>query len=190
MIGNDIVDLKLTEQESNWKRRGFLQKLFTSEEQAYILNSANPFLQVWLFWSMKEAAYKCYVQQYQKRFFSPTKFQCTMLSKTKGKVTFLNETYYTASTISLNYIHTISSIKKTIKLDSSFFFIENPLQQHKITNTNLINRFLKKAIKKPNSIQLIKNEWGVPAVYFDAEKMNISFSTSHHGNYGGFAILS
>jgi hypothetical protein len=33
MIGNDVVDLALAQKESNWKRKGFLNKLFTSVEQ-------------------------------------------------------------------------------------------------------------------------------------------------------------
>mgnify|MGYP003652628921 CR=1 FL=1 len=68
MIGNDVVDLNLAKTESNWQRKGFLEKQFTQFEINEILSSANPFVKVWLFWSMKEAAYKCYVQEEQKRF--------------------------------------------------------------------------------------------------------------------------
>ena len=64
MIGNDIIDLSLAAIQSNWQRAGFLEKQFTKKEREYILNAADSFLQVWLFWSMKEAAYKCYTQQY------------------------------------------------------------------------------------------------------------------------------
>ena len=72
-IGNDIVDLKLAKSESNWERRGFLEKQFTQKEQGEILNSENSFLKVWLFWSMKEAAYKCYTQKVKERFFCSSK---------------------------------------------------------------------------------------------------------------------
>ena len=37
MIGNDIVDLKLAKNQSNWQRKGFLEKQFTEEEQKTIL---------------------------------------------------------------------------------------------------------------------------------------------------------
>ena len=43
---------------------------------------------VWLLWSMKEAAYKCYTQQHKKRFFAPQKFECHLISKDKGIVVF------------------------------------------------------------------------------------------------------
>ena len=74
MIGNDIIDLTLAKLESNWKRRGFLEKQFTANEQKLILTAKNSFVLVWKFWSMKEAAYKICVQQNETRFFAPKKF--------------------------------------------------------------------------------------------------------------------
>ena len=35
MIGNDIVDLDLARKESNWKRKGFLDKIFSLQEQQF-----------------------------------------------------------------------------------------------------------------------------------------------------------
>ena len=80
MIGNDIVDLTFARLESNWQRRGFLEKQFTTNEQKLILTAKNSFILVWKFWSMKEAAYKIYVQQNDKRFFAPKKFDCLLKS--------------------------------------------------------------------------------------------------------------
>ncbi len=48
MIGNDIIDLNLIRAQSNWQREGFLQKLFSEEEQTLIQNSQDPELNVWL----------------------------------------------------------------------------------------------------------------------------------------------
>ena len=31
MIGNDVIDLQQSRQESNWQRKGFLEKLFTQQ---------------------------------------------------------------------------------------------------------------------------------------------------------------
>lgn len=83
MIGNDLVDLKLAAKQSNWQRKGFLDKLFTPIEQGYILNSDNPFETVWLLWSMKESAYKVYLQMHNDRFFAPKKLMCHLISKKK-----------------------------------------------------------------------------------------------------------
>ena len=56
MIGNDIIDLSLAKIESNWQRKGFLEKQFTAKEQQLILEAPNSFVMVWRLWSMKEAA--------------------------------------------------------------------------------------------------------------------------------------
>lgn len=79
MIGNDLVDLKLAAKQSNWQRKGFLDKLFTPKEQGCILNSSNPFETVWLLWSMKESAYKAYLQTHNERFFAPKKLACNLI---------------------------------------------------------------------------------------------------------------
>ena len=91
MIGNDIIDLSLAKIESNWHRRGFLEKLFTENEQKLISAAPNPFVIVWKFWSMKEAAYKVYTQQDKQRFFAPKKFDCLLISENKGLVNFKNQ---------------------------------------------------------------------------------------------------
>ena len=71
MIGNDIIDLSLAKTQSNWQRKGFLEKLFSNDEQQLILEASNSFEMVWRLWSMKEAAYKIYTQHNEIRFFAP-----------------------------------------------------------------------------------------------------------------------
>lgn len=182
MIGNDIVDLQVASIQSDWKRKGFLEKQFTEKEKEEILKSNTPSLLVWLFWSMKEAAYKCYVQQYQKRFFNPKKCSCYLENDSKGIVTINEEKYYTRSMISEKNIHTIAVKQKDTKIVSEVSFIENTAVQSKLTNNRLLSSFSKETVIK-------KNESGVPYLYLNNQKLTISFSTSHHGNYGGFVIL-
>jgi hypothetical protein len=85
-FGNDIIDLKHTRHTTNWQRPGFLDKQFTATEQHYIFKSNHSFNTVWLFWSMKEAAYKCLVQHTKHRFFAPKKFNCKITGKNTGVV--------------------------------------------------------------------------------------------------------
>ncbi|RZK55784.1 MAG: 4-phosphopantetheinyl transferase family protein, partial [Pedobacter sp.] len=110
MLGNDIVDLDKANTESNWKRKGYLYKLFSSQEQQEILNSSNPETMVWLFWSMKEAAYKIVNRETKERFYSPKKFNVTA-NGDHGMVTFEDKTFYTKSEIKDNLIHTIAAAK-------------------------------------------------------------------------------
>ena len=76
MIGNDIIDLALALKESNWKRKGFLDKIFTKNEQLLILNTQNPEVMVWNLWSRKEAAYKIYNRQTGIRGYFPLQLEC------------------------------------------------------------------------------------------------------------------
>ena len=71
MIGNDIVDLHYAKHQSNWQRRGFLDKLFTESEQVFIRNANDSEKVVWLFWSMKESAYKIIARQEKCSFYAP-----------------------------------------------------------------------------------------------------------------------
>lgn len=103
MIGNDIVDLAKAKKDSNWQRRGFLDKLFTTEEQQLILSSENPEEMVWNLWSRKEAAYKIYNRQSGERFFNPKRFVCG-----DDTVVFGTHQYYTKTQITPDFIYTIA----------------------------------------------------------------------------------
>lgn len=112
MIGNDVIDLMQSRRESNWQRKGFLEKVFTSDEQLLIANDPEPEIMVWLLWSMKEAAYKIYNRQTTIREYLPKKLACTILSKdsnhASGQVTCIENTYPTKTTITKDNIHTLA----------------------------------------------------------------------------------
>lgn len=181
-IGNDIVDLNLAKTQSNWQRPGFLEKQFTAYEQKEIFNSNDPFLTVWLFWSMKEAAYKWYMQQYKKRFFAPKKFSCKILSNTSGSVTIEDRICYIKYQLSVNYIYTVASEKNQIKMVSDSFFIEKNTSSTKKISTKLLSHF-------PEDIQLKKSDLGIPYLWKNNKKLPFSISKTHHGNYGAFAFI-
>ncbi|MEM0543609.1 4'-phosphopantetheinyl transferase superfamily protein [Flavobacterium sp. j3] len=104
MIGNDIVDLKLAHQESNWQRKGFLAKLFTAHEQQLILSSCTPESMVWNLWSRKEAAYKIYNRLSGQRVFNPKSFECM-----DNKVCFYNTIFYTQTQVTSDFVYTIAA---------------------------------------------------------------------------------
>lgn len=124
MIGNDIIDLALAKKESNWKRKGFLGKIFTAEEQLLISGSANPEVAVWNLWSRKEAAYKIYNRQTGVRAFMPKKLECfdTEINDgiIYGRVVCCNEVYFTRTMITPDYIetHAVTDIADFDKIKS------------------------------------------------------------------------
>ena len=181
-IGNDIVDLNLAKTESNWQRVGFLEKQFTKREQQEIYNSKNPFLQVWQFWSMKEAAYKCYTQQVEKRFFAPLKFECNLISNDEGTVFFEDKIFYTTTIFSSFYVSTIAKQNATTtSIFSKIGKAENVDKDLKTKLALIINIKSEEITKRKSSI-------GAPLYYYQEKKITKSCSISHHGNYGTFAF--
>lgn len=115
MIGNDLVDLQQASRESNWMRAGFLHKLFTKNEQQYIMLANHPTEMVWLLWSMKEAVYKIYNRQSGVREFAPHKLSCTLRSlkfeEYYGQVQIAGSGYYTKTQVEHNdFIHTVAAL--------------------------------------------------------------------------------
>ena len=170
MIGNDIIDLSLAAIQSNWQRAGFLEKQFTKKEREYILNAADSFLQVWLFWSMKEAAYKCYTQEFPKRFFNPKKIICSIDSEDRNTVTIYARKFHIKYLLTKNYIHTIAFTDDEKKLFSNTFLIGESERQTLKTNKKLLNNF-------DTNVQLKKNQIGVPFLYQKGKKLPVSIST-------------
>jgi phosphopantetheinyl transferase (holo-ACP synthase) len=153
MIGNDIVDLVAAKKESNWKRAGFLDKIFTEREQLLILSAENPEQLVWDLWSRKEAAYKIYNRQTGVRAYIPLQLECYD-SKIEngirfGKVVCNSQIYYTKTEISEANIHSIAVTR--ISDFDSIQYLEN---NSNIQKTNGIPNWIdkEKSVLKPVSI--------------------------------------
>ena len=161
MIGNDIVDLALARKESNWKRNGFLDKIFTENEQQLILNDANPEIMVWNLWSRKEAAYKIYNRETGIRGFFPIQLECFYENATLGTVSIKGKTYFTQSKIENDSIYTIAVVKK--------------------------EHF--KKIKSIDSAEEILKKNGIPFIIDFDSKMEKPVSITHHGRFWRGVIL-
>ena len=112
MVGNDIIDRELAATESNWRRHGFLEKIFTVKEQKFVASSSNPDLVVWLMWSMKESAYKIVNRRTGVRKFNPNSYEAKLTSvqtdTAQGLVYYQNLQFTTRSTFSTQVIDTIA----------------------------------------------------------------------------------
>lgn len=104
MIGNDVIDLALARSQSNWKRRGFVDKLFTENEKALISEAPDPEIAIWSLWSRKEAVYKIYNRQTGIRAFIPLKINCI----DENTVVCGLKKYHTKTEINLECIHSIA----------------------------------------------------------------------------------
>ena len=191
MSGNDIVDITVAAAESNWRRKGFLEKIFTVDEQKYIKDAAAPDEMVWKLWSMKESAYKIYTRQYGGRFFAPQKFSCSLLSATTGFVTFNNISYQTTTIAAKKYIYSIACLKgftNTELLSSCFCLpqIEHRRQQQFIYK-KIIDFFTRLTAQRKEDTSVVKDKNGIPFLHcFNNVKFPISIT--HHGSFAAFTI--
>ncbi|WP_316747799.1 4'-phosphopantetheinyl transferase superfamily protein [Pedobacter gandavensis] len=137
MIGNDIVDLRQAALESNWRRKGYLNKLFTTNEQQWILKSENPDQMIWLLWSMKESAYKIYSRRKNLREFAPLKLICKTLEikgeMASGSVACENHTFFNQTLLSTHFIHTIASEQYPIQS------VRVKISSYEVTDTSYRN---------------------------------------------------
>lgn len=193
MIGNDIVDLKLASTQSNWQRKGFLDKLFTSQEQGFILNSSEPFKAVWLLWSIKESAYKAYIHLNGGRSFSPKKIVCSPILKNKASVLINKQLFFAESEINNDFIHSIAFPEKYDNwiLNKCFKFNDHSFEtQHLETYQNVLVAFANKLNIPISLLNIKKNTDGVPQLFQNKTPLKNAFSLTHHGYFGAFCITN
>lgn len=191
MIGNDLVDLKLAAKQSNWQRKGFLDKLFRPNEQGYILNSDDPFKTVWLLWSMKESAYKAYLQMHNERIFAPKNLACHLISKNTGTVLINNALFFTESEIGEAFIYTVAFTKNQHKsfIGDCFRFEHLDFKnQQSQTYQKVLEAFANELKLPVAQLKIEKNSQGVPQLFQGEMLLNHSFSLTHHGQFGAFCI--
>jgi len=112
MIGNDVVDLDLAKVQSNWRRKGYLDKIFSPAEQTLIATASCADEMVWILWSMKEAAYKIDNRITSIRNFAPASLVCSLAlsnNEMNGSVSIQDRVYFTKTSVLPNYVHTIAA---------------------------------------------------------------------------------
>lgn len=189
MIGNDVVDL--AKSSKSWQEKRFQAKVYSAAEQDLISRSTNRHQMAWLLWSMKEAAYKIFVQQKGIRSFHPTQLKCCLKSTTTGTVTFDQHSFFTTSTLAEGYIHTIARLNTAVDYQSEVVEIEDGTYEGK--RQFLRRSFIKTIAEKTGfdlpTLAISKNSVGVPFVLHNNHPLPIRFSFTHCGNYGGYAYL-
>lgn len=192
MVGNDIIDLEWTRQQTNWRRKGFAQKVFTQEEQNLIHSTEDPFMTVWRMWSMKESAYKLFIQTGQDRFFNPLRLKCEISSLEEGMVNIEDLQIYTRSILNSKYIFTNANLigNKATIVDSLF---QLPKKDYQFQSQYTHQRLLESIAKNQNlEIDLLRNrktDQGVPEVFYDGQRLDVSVSLTHNGHYGAYSMI-
>lgn len=188
MIGNDVVDLRLARHQSNWRRKGFLEKVFTAYEQQVIGSAADKNQVVWLMWSMKEAAYKAH----QRRFGLPRKlnwssFECHLRNVPdrwgRGVVSIDRSHYYSSSRVTPELIHTYVVGSEDLRVRSRLFIAETQgIGEKLLAEITVLHELEKK------DISLGKDEQGIPYINLRDTRYPLAFSLSGHGRFAAFSV--
>lgn len=155
MIGNDIVDLCLASKESDWERRGFLDKIFSKEEQQLISKAVCPELMVWNLWSRKEAAYKIYNRISGVRGYFPLELQVAFHDDIRGTVSIKGLTFYTQTQISKDFVYTRA-----------------------VENNSIWD-----CLRELDSLEFVEKDKGIPYLLNPITNSRRPVSITHHGRF-------
>ena len=190
MIGNDIIDIKETKLSTSWNRPRFIEKIFTLEEQELISNSTDPFTTVWHLWSMKESAYKVFIQANGDRFFNPKRIECTLDNLKTGQVKIGNSTLKTNTLTNSDYIFSTSTFDDTGIITRIFQLNQSNINYQSVfMHQQVLNDIATSNSLNGEELKIQKNKAGVPKVYYKNKQLNTFITITHHGNFGAYSIL-
>lgn len=175
VIGNDLIDLQRAAIESNWNRKGYLEKICTPDEQQLIREAEDPSAMLWLIWSMKESAYKILNRLTATRSYAPLSFACTDLltdqNETTGQVRHPQGNFFTQSQVKGHLIHSVAVLEITHFPEISVFEMKN------------IPGYIEHFNQCPDNYSLERNEMGLPEMTHLLTGKKHAVSVSHHGRY-------
>ena len=188
MIGNDIVCLATANESKRLNSQRFLDKIFTNEEQAIIKNAPNPNVAIWQLWSVKESAYKSWIQQGFNPVFSPKKIVCK-----RHKQNFIAniemQIFEVAITTTDQYIYA-ETLDKNAKIISDCFHLNK--SNYYAQSFHVKERLKKRVAMEFNlnfsEIDIKKSAKHIPVLTYKGENLPIKITLSHHGNFGAYAM--
>lgn len=178
----------MARKESNWRRKGFLEKVFLPHERYRIRHAREQDQVVWLLWSLKEAAYKAHQRSYAPgRSLDWHRLSCTLSEenpkKILGEITVDGNTYYSVSAVSAEGIHTTVQKDPKEPVHASVWAAPSGIVKKFLLER--LSRFFSVPMEK---LFLKKNKEGIPFVYCDDREFFSCFSLSDHGRYSGFSL--
>ena len=184
MIGNDLICLDDWGAHSTHRKERYRSKLFTPSELAQLNKYEHPTTEP-LLWSMKESAFKIYFREVPMKFFAPVRFVCEIIrfeeKESEGFVVFNGRRYHTRSEITEGYLHTVALPDP---LSHKFHAIQSEIHDY--------FKGMKRIIRdthKAKSLEISKNELGIPVLLEDGQETNNAVSVSHDGGKIAYAWL-
>ena len=190
MIGNDIVDISLAIMQSNWRRNGFLEKLFSKSEIEEVMSHEDPTTMVWRLWSMKESAYKANYRLDKVRKFNPKQLECKLIDDQLGEVKIGTKLYKLRTETNQLYIHSIA-LKDRYKesIQQNIHNNESKLNSSELYDLLLQHVAISGKYDK-EELLLRKTAEFIPELYSGKNKLKTLCSLSHHGKYGAYIFTN
>lgn len=174
-IGNDIVDLGKARTESNSKRKGYLEKICTENEQQLIHQAKDSFQLLWVLWTMKESTYKIINRNTGLRNYAPLSFQCELSQLTAteatGTIICYGQLFHSHTTLKDGYIHSVAASLPAQLEKVNIMYPANSKSYKEEFNQSAV------------AYQLHKNTAGLPEMTHRTEGTRHAVSVSHHGRY-------
>lgn len=183
MLGNDLINLKATQQHTPKRFFRYLEKVFTVREREAIAASRFSFLHH-LLWSAKEAAFKAYMQVHtdKEKFYAPKKFEVQLNNvgedSAEGTVTYQKQRWFFTAQITDSYIHCIACVHE-VQLHNVLFEIH--------LHEPHASRYLQH--KTLGAVHLLNNKRGIPEPYVNQLRVEGYASVSHDGDLITYALL-
>jgi phosphopantetheinyl transferase (holo-ACP synthase) len=216
-LGNDLIDLKLTDAARTQSPRFYSKILADTELLLYQnLTAALPFEHfVWLLWSIKESAYKALQRHQPDLAFAPVKVKVANITAPialhqpnfSNKITttgFNNDTcftsivrFHTQTLYASSVIYGDELIHTVVSFDEDFTNIHWGIQRVTATNpagqSLTVREFLLTELSlhfPAVKVSIEKSPSGYPFVMSDGVVMDWPLSLSHHGEFVGYGVMT
>jgi len=188
MIGNDVIDLQLAAQQSDWQRPGFREKVFTPKENRLIDDAENSFVTVWRLWSMKESAYKAYLRLHPRRFFNPKKLECTITEHGAGQVHIGAYSFKTDTNCQEERLYTIAVLGENPQWMGECFVIPASENESVYCHQKIRQYCAEHWSVACAQLEIDKTDQGVPQISCTSTNRSKAISITHHGRFGAYII--
>lgn len=193
MLGNDLIDLRLSDNQGKVQQPRLLQKICTPSELYYIQQQKDPHRALWQVWSCKESAYKVAIKRNYQPCYRPLELCVLPHNEQIAIVQTPIGVIHTRTLFTDQYLHTIAT-PHTAQIDQ----IQHRIWELPATNEQYSPEvlhqyylaFVGEQLQLPiASLQIRKNVLHIPQVYCQEKVLPCDISISHDGNFIAVALL-
>lgn len=202
MVGNDVIDLAAPESASETLHPRFDARVFGAPERKSIADARDPSRQRWRLWAAKEAAFKLARQHDPRTVFSPirfeTCFEAPRANVCRGGVRHEDHRYRVRIEDGPRFIHALAidasgrfgDVVASVRLRAE---VARPWAIRRDDESAAVRGLVCDDIGHRlgfSSDELeVRREGRVPSLWRGGERLSMSLSLSHHGDFIAYAYL-